>query len=173
MKTEIEIFDSIKERVEIRDGGVYWVSPYQSRNIGRLAGVKDKNGYRRMHVGKGRMIGIHRLAFYIHNGYLPEIVDHANGDVEDNSPKNLRPADRFKNARNCKLSIKNTSGERGVYLHSKSGRWLASIRINGKLKHLGSFNSIDDAAKARESAEREYFGEFAGRNRAALERNHG
>ena len=55
MKTEIEIFDSIKERVEIRDGGVYWVYPYQSRNIGRLAGVKDKNGYRRMHVGKGRM----------------------------------------------------------------------------------------------------------------------
>lgn len=170
MKTEMEIFDSIKDRVEIRGGCVYWVSPYHSKNIGRPAGVKDKNGYRRMHVGKGRMIGIHRLAFYIHNGYVPEIVDHANGNVEDNSLENLRPADRFENARNCKVSIKNTSGERGVYLHSKSGRWLASIRINGKLKHLGSFGSIDEAVKARRSAEEEYFGEFAGRNRVPLER---
>jgi hypothetical protein len=35
-------------------------------------------------------------------------------------------------------------------------KWLASISINGKRKHLGYFKDIDDAIEARKNANIEY-----------------
>ena len=58
-----------------------------------------------------------------------------------------------------KLFSSNTSGVRGVYRNRKSGRWVAQITFQGKTRYLGSFDNIQDAARARADGER-IFEEF-------------
>lgn len=44
---------------------------------------------------------------------------------------------------------------RGVRL--KCGKWVAEIGVNRKKIHLGTFETFDDAIKARKEAEEKYF----------------
>jgi len=57
-------------------------------------------------------------------------------------------------------SAANTSGTRGVYWHKKQKKWYACLKFQGKLRHLGSFDSHDEAARARRQAEEEYYQAF-------------
>lgn len=52
----------------------------------------------------------------------------------------------------------NSSGKTGVTKHK--GKWKATITIDGKIKHIGTFADLDLAIAAREKAEREYFPEY-------------
>lgn len=61
--------------------------------------------------------------------------------------------------RSRKISKSNTSGIRGVYHSSRGDCWVAQITFKGKTKNLGSFNTIQEAAKARRNAE-EIFDDF-------------
>lgn len=51
----------------------------------------------------------------------------------------------------------NTSGHKGVSWDKSRGMWSAYIQVRGKKIHLGRFHEYDDAVKARELAEEEYF----------------
>lgn len=55
---------------------------------------------------------------------------------------------------------KNLSGVRGVYFDSKSNRYRARIKFQGKLYNLGSYTNLEDAVKARKLGEEEYFGGY-------------
>lgn len=54
----------------------------------------------------------------------------------------------------------NTSGCRGVYLDKKSGKWRARLKFKGVLMNFGSYSSFEEAVKARQQAEDEYYGKF-------------
>lgn len=56
-----------------------------------------------------------------------------------------------------KLSNKNTSGHKGVYLNKKRNKWVAQIKFRQKHYYLGSFYTIEEAIKARQRAEEKYF----------------
>lgn len=56
-----------------------------------------------------------------------------------------------------KLMSNNTSGHRGVSWCSSRGKWHAYIGIKGRRISLGSYDNINEAVKAREKAEDEYF----------------
>lgn len=56
------------------------------------------------------------------------------------------------------LRVNNTSGKTGVWFIEKSGKWAAAITHELEKEHLGTFNSFEDAVKAREEAELKYFG---------------
>lgn len=51
----------------------------------------------------------------------------------------------------------NVSGHKGVWWDEKRQKWEAFIQIHGKRKHLGRYNKYEDAVKARQRAEEEYF----------------
>ena len=51
-----------------------------------------------------------------------------------------------------KLYINNTSGRKGVYKKGEN-RWRASIGFHGKVYHLGTFQTYEDAVRARRGAE--------------------
>lgn len=52
----------------------------------------------------------------------------------------------------------NTSGRTGVFWHKPSRKWTSIIVKDKKRFNLGSYDSFDDAVKAREDAEISYYG---------------
>jgi len=56
-----------------------------------------------------------------------------------------------------KISKNNTSGVKGVSYIKRRKKWQASLMIQGKTIHLGYFNRIEDAIRARKNGERKYY----------------
>lgn len=122
---------------------------------GSIAGTKDNYGYIYI-TYKGNKYKAHRIAYAFIYEFLPEEIDHINRNKEDNRIINLSPSDNKKNKKNKSKSINNTSGVNGVYWHSRENKYQASIGHNGKLIHLGYFDCISDAEKARLKANHKY-----------------
>ena len=86
------------------------------------------------------------LSHEIPSGFM---VDHANRNPLNNQRLNLRLVTNQMNCCNAKIPSTNTTGVIGVYWIERNHNWAASIRINGKNKHLGSYTSKEDATKVR------------------------
>ena len=54
-----------------------------------------------------------------------------------------------------------SSQHKGVHFHKRSNKWVAQIKLNRKLFHLGSFSSEAEAGEAYNNKAIELFGEFA------------
>ena len=89
--------------------------------------------------------------------------DHINHNRLDNRKINLRPVTSHQNAMNMGKKITNTSGVTGVRQEKtvKLPRWIATITYNYKSYWLGSYETFDDAVKARLQGEIKYFGEYS------------
>jgi len=88
-------------------------------------------------------------------------VDHRDGDGLNNQRYNLRLATHSQNLCNRGKQRNNTSGYKGVSWFKRVGKWHARIQINGRDKHLGYFDILEEAARAYNVAALEHFGEFA------------
>ncbi len=107
---------------------------------------------------------VHRVIWFYVTGEWPDQIDHVDGNGLNNKWDNLKNVSDEGNQRNKRLYACNKSGVSGVY--ARHGKWTAHIRVNSKLKHLGSFASIEDATAARRSAEERYgFHENHGKDR--------
>ena len=83
-------------------------------------------------------------------------IDHINHNRLDNKWSNLRKASRKENMQNYKKPATNTSGYMGVCWHKNAKKWIASIRINNKRIHLGSFNTAEEGYNAYLNAKEKY-----------------
>lgn len=141
---------------------------------GAIAGCIDRQkGYRKVSV-LGSKFWAHRLAWALHYDIDPftygknRQIDHINGDKQDNRIENLRIVTNLENQRNTTLPSNSTSGHIGVQWNKAQGKWLARIKVNGKVKHLGSFDDIDKAVSARKAAEKR-FGFHSNHGRPAVQ----
>lgn len=108
---------------------------------------------------KKTTIRMHRLILGVTD---PKIhVDHKDRDGRNNQKENLRIVTHAQNMMNRKRPIQNTSGFKGVHPHKQSGKWRATIAVNGKDRSLGLFLCPIEAAKAYDTAAKVYYGEFA------------
>ena len=121
-----------------------------------IAGCLDTEGYRRIMVDGIRHKAHSLVWLYEYAAWPKDQIDHINHIRDDNRRCNLREVTRSENMRNRTKYKNNTSGVTGVSLHKPNSKWLSNIRINGKLKHLGYFNDINDAIYARKAAEIKY-----------------
>jgi hypothetical protein len=129
--------------------------------IGDVAGYPTSRGYIAIQID-GRAYQAHNLAWLYMTGEWPDPeVDHHDLDGANNAWSNLRKATRTQQCANRRTQRNNKSGAKGVSLHKATGKYIAQIGINGKRKHLGLFETIQEAAGAYEKAAIEAFGEFA------------
>ena len=76
---------------------------------------------------------------------------YALGRIMSDAERTMRSASQVGKAKGA------SSGVVGVSLHKRSGKWKAHITKGGKFIHLGYYPTIESAALARASAEREHF----------------
>lgn len=147
---------------EYRDGKLFWIKKVSKKIIaGQRAGAVRPDGYRSI-CHNGKTYQEHHLVWCIVYGSMPSmLIDHVNGVRDDNRIENIRLADRMQNAANADKWNTNTSGYKGVSFNKRSQKWVAYISVNKRVKHLGSFDTVEAAKTAHQSATKMYCGEFA------------
>ena len=122
---------------------------------------KNNNGYYIVNLSKNNIrktFLIHRLvgfAFIPNPQNLTEI-DHIDRNKTNNSISNLRWISKSNNNRNRPKFKNSLSKYIGVYFHKARGKYVATIRINDKQKHIGYYEKEEDAARAFDNFVRQH-----------------
>lgn len=94
-------------------------------------------------------------------------VDHINRCKTDNRLCNLRIVDPATNSKNLPIKTNNSTGVTGVSKGRGGSGWRAYITVNKKRIELGTYKTIEEAARVRYAAE-EKFGFTHRQNLAAF-----
>ena len=140
------------------DTGVFtWrVSRYGGARAGNIAGNIRKTGYKGIKV-YGKLYFAHRLAWlYVYGEWPSNFIDHINCIEGDNRIANLRLANNSQNQAN---SRKHKIGfPKGV--RKRGNKYQARIRVNTVEKHLGYYDTIEQAQAAYCEAAQKEFGAY-------------
>ena len=128
--------------------------------VGKIPTATTGNGYLAVYIN-GQQLRQHRLAWLYVYGEMPEQIDHINGIRTDNRIANLRPANTSLNNMNRKIQANNRSGFKGVAFKEKTRRYAAAISRGKVRRHLGYFDTPQEAHAAYAKAAKELHGEFA------------
>lgn len=129
------------------EGNFYWLQDV-AKNVKKndCAGCTESNGYISIRY-KGKGYKAHRLAWLLSYGIWPtSLIDHINGQRNDNRLSNLREATPSQNGQNRKPNKSNRTGFKGVSPHH--GKFKADIKHSGKRWFLGLFDTAQEAANA-------------------------
>ena len=104
-----------------------------------------------------------RYRVYMHRLILEpgekKVTDHVNRDRLDNRRVNLREVSVAENSRNRNRKRNKNGNFKGT--HRRGDKWVAHIRVEGKLRHLGTFPNEEQAARAYDTEALQHFGQFA------------
>lgn len=149
----------IKDLFDYRDGELYWKISVSNVKIGAKAGSLNC-GYLQTRI-KRKAYRNHRIIFLYHHGYLPQFIDHIDGNKLNNSINNLREATLAQNNYNAKKPVSNTSGFKNISWCKNSKKWKVYLHFNNKSKHFGYYHDIDVAKFIAETMRYKYHGQFA------------
>lgn len=128
---------------------------WNTQNAGKVAGYVNSNGYRMVRIFGTRYFA-HRAIWKLNFGYEPEVIDHIDGNSENNRLANLRSCSFVDNTKNKAMPSNNTSGCIGVHWCRTRKKWLSYIRVGDKHKFLGYYSEFDDAVASRHAGEKKY-----------------
>lgn len=72
-------------------------------------------------------------------------VDHIDKDKLNNTKKNLRVATNSQNQHNADAKTGSITGVRGVTWEAERNKYRARVMLDGKIIHLGRFDTLDEA----------------------------
>lgn len=128
---------------------------------GAVVGQLGAGGYVRVTFEYCRFMA-HRLAWLHMTGDWPsDKIDHRDLDRSNNRWSNLREATQSQNCANAPLTRRNTSGFKGACFDKSNGKFVASVRFQGRHIHLGHFDTAYEAHLAYVAGAHRLFGEFA------------
>jgi hypothetical protein len=158
--------NELLELFDLKNGVLYWKvnKPYSKYKAGDVAGRKVKDGYMQVCVNRIRILN-HQVVFKMFHNYVPKIIDHIDGNIQNNSVENLRPATIRQNQYNSKISTRNKSGVKGVHWCARRRKWHTQLSINGKQTTLGFFEDLELADLVAQEARDKYHGAFANHGR--------
>ena len=151
-------------RCDAEEGKLYWLerpswmfaSEGAAKSINTQFAGKEAFTCPQRHGRVGRIANVqylaHRIIYYMATGTEPSEIDHINGDPLDNRLENLRPVTHADNARNRARNFNSKAPAHGV--QRRYGRFVASIKLEGRQIHLGSYATCEEAMAARAGAER-------------------
>jgi hypothetical protein len=123
--------------------------------VGSIAGKIGKDGRRDICVAR-KIYKAHRLAWlYVYGVWPTNVIDHIDGDNGNNRIDNLRDVVQSTNMQNMrKARMDSKSQSLGVHCIKSSGKFRAQLKVDGMTRHIGCFDSKDDAHAAYISAKR-------------------
>ena len=149
-KPTLEQLELMKERYEVSGEGLVVKTKYHmSPEVGEPVGNVNSGGYRQV-VVLGRKALVHHVVWYLMHGSWPEQqLDHIDGDKLNNSPDNLR---EVSSSQNLKAYAKTYGavGYRGVCFYKSLSKYSARVYVDGKRKHIGYYDTPEEAAIARD-----------------------
>jgi hypothetical protein len=124
---------------------------WNKRYAGKKAGALKKEGYIKIKIFHGAF-SAHRLAYLYMTGSLPSMdVDHIDRNKSNNRFENLREVSKFVNQQN-RFNPRSDSRTQIIGAQKSGGKnskkFFAKIRANGKIHHLGTFDTAEEAAAA-------------------------
>ena len=136
-------------------GQLTWLEP-RSTNVkaGDVAfNANHGAGYKHGSFNNKRALA-HRVAWALQYGEWPRnVIDHINGDKQDNRISNLRDVSQSENMHNVGERVDNCTGARGVSKCTDRDWYDARITVRGKTHCLGRYKTLSEAIAARKDAE--------------------
>ena len=148
--------ERVLELFDYDDGKLF----HKSNNEPAKIYVTKGHRYARIKFDK-QEFKLHRIIFLYHKGYLPDIIDHINGDRYDNQIENLREANTYQNRQNSRIYSTSKSGVKNVYWCKKMNKWKVIMNINGETHIFGYYVDIEEAKQVATSMRDKYFQDFA------------
>lgn len=143
------------EKLKLAIDKGYTYNPITGEVISRFGNVikgKSNKGYIFIQLrddNKKSFLLAHQFAWYVTYGEIVNCLDHINGVKDDNRISNLRSVTYQQNQHNRTTA-------KGYSWYKRDNKWQAHIRLNGKLKNLGKFNTEEEARQAYLQAKEKY-----------------
>jgi hypothetical protein len=155
--------ERLKELFEYREDGTF-VRKVSTSNRVKVGDVVGWSTVGNRYVGltvNGIKTYMHRMVFLYHHGYLPDCIDHIDGNGTNNKIENLREATQSQNLCNIKRKSSNKSGVKNVVWCESSNKWGVFLKVNGRQKYFGVYPDIELAELVAVEARNKYQGQFA------------
>lgn len=154
-----DIFEHLQYVPEF--GHFIWSQRMGGRPFGKVAGNFDWDGYREI-CFRGTIYKVAALVWLAETGEWPRFkIDHKDTNKSNDRFSNLRKATQSQNMANVGKIRKDTASSQYKGVHRSAGKWVASIRVEGRYRRLGTYAREEDAAEAYREAATAAWGEFA------------
>lgn len=135
---------------------------WKTNNSNDPSGCILGNGYYYSRLDKIRYPN-HRIVFAIYNNSIDfqgKQIDHIDGNVLNNSPRNLRLVTASQNQFNRKKQKNNLSGHKNISFVKKLNKYRCAMQVDGKDIYIGLFNTVEEAIASRDIKFKQLVGEF-------------
>ncbi len=144
-ETLIEYF-----RYDPDTGDFFHTKKRGNMRAGSKAGTINKVGYCYI-THDNKPVSAHRMAYLYVHGEIPDgcQIDHIDGNKSNNAISNLRAVPHSINMHNIRRpQSNNKTGALGVSTIPQSKKFKAAITVNGKHKHIGMYETVEEAHQA-------------------------
>lgn len=134
------------------EGVLRWKAQRGPIRAGRIAGHLTRNGYRSVSItldGIERSYLVHRIVWFRQTGQWPKnVIDHVNGDKNDNRLRNLRDVSLIENGQNTRKARAGVPVGVSKRVYNYGTRYVAQLKYQGHKYHLGEYRSMEEARGA-------------------------
>lgn len=133
-----------------------WNGRYSGMEAGCVTYFERGGPYRVLNIDNKTYL-VHRIIWFYYHGYIPDQVDHKDGNGVNNKIINLRDASQTLNNANSNIKV------RGTERHGRGFK--ARIKIKGETIYLGTYDTESEAHTVFKEAHKYRYKQYSRFNR--------